>query len=134
MFNLFLDGDGKPQRVAVGNLNELVTLDNIKEVRGSGTQVQGCQGGLSASAYVLMWGNIVDWVCQYDWWCVLHKPGVLNMSIPVYFVPQTTGTTVQRYHRHQSAALAAADWRSADGEPAARLQRGAAAAGGLPLR
>ena len=33
MFNLFLDADGEPQRVPIGNINELVTLDNIKQVR-----------------------------------------------------------------------------------------------------
>lgn len=36
MFNLFIDGDGRQQTVAIGNINDMVTLDNIKEVRRLG--------------------------------------------------------------------------------------------------
>ena len=32
MFNLFMDADGLPQRVRIGNIDDLVTLDGVKEV------------------------------------------------------------------------------------------------------
>ena len=64
MFNLFLDGDGKPQRVAVGNLDELVTLDNIKEVRG----YRAAEGGINQCTparvgYRAVEGGIIQCPC-----------------------------------------------------------------------
>lgn len=32
MFNLFMDADGTPQRLRIGNINDLVPLDSAKEV------------------------------------------------------------------------------------------------------
>ena len=32
MFNLYMDADGTPQRLRIGNINDLVPLDSAKEV------------------------------------------------------------------------------------------------------